>query len=121
MTTRRLSARIFALLAAYAFVLQGVLLSVTLTAHVTGHTPLTLAVICTATPDGDQPAGPDQPPCALHCLMAACSHSGVAPHAGAIAFTIIPSKNRISLLRPIETLGRAIAKNPQIPRAPPFA
>jgi hypothetical protein len=121
MIARRLSVRIFALFAAYAFVLQALLTSIVLTTHATGSAPLAFAVICTSASDADQPIAPDKAPCVLHCLMAASGDGGLPPPVSAIAVIIVPSEIRISLLRPIETLGRVTTNHPQIPRAPPLA
>jgi hypothetical protein len=127
MIRRGLPIRIFALIAAYALVLHTVLASTALSAHLPGHAPFTNAIICTSASAADQPAGQDREDqgehsaCVLHCLFAGYAMDGWAPAVTAIVAVFAPAEIRLSLLRPIETLGRAITKNPQIPRAPPLA
>ena len=121
MVTRSFSIRIFALVAAYAFALQALLLSMTPPAAFAGNAPAALSILCTASPGAGQPAGPDHPPCAPDCLMAGCGYGGVAPPSNAIAANFAPAEIRILLFVPIEMRGRAIAGSPQIPRAPPLA
>ena len=124
MTRRGLPIRICSLIAAYALVLHAVLASTAQAAHLPGHAPLANAVICTATSGADQPSDQDQgahAPCVLHCLFAAGAMDGWTPAVSAIAGIFAPAEIRLSLLQPIETLGRATTKYPQIPRAPPLA
>jgi len=114
-----LSARFFSFLAAYAIVLQALFAGLMLPAQPGGVSEL--AVIC-STSGSDQPANHDQAPCMLHCLLAAgCAAGDSAQPASNIAVLVAPAAIRISLPQIPQTLGRATAKNPQIPRAPPLA
>src|SRR5258708_1421461 len=121
MVTRSFPFRIIALIAAYAFALQALLLNMTPPAAFAGNAPLGLSVICTSAPAIDTPAPQDHPPCAPDCLMAACGHSGMAPAGTAVAAIIAQTEFQISAFSPFEIRGRAIAMTPQIPRAPPLA
>jgi hypothetical protein len=120
MVTRSFPFRIFALVAAYALALQALLLNMTPPAAFAGSAPLSLTVICTSATGADQPAGQDHPPCAPDCLMAACGYSGLAPPDTAVVANIALAEFRILGFAPIEIRGRAFAKTPQIPRAPPL-
>ena len=120
MLTRSLPFRIFALVAAYALALQALLLNMTPAAAFAGSAA-SLVIICKAAPQADQPAGQDYPPCAHDCLMAACGHGGLAPADSTVAEIIAPVEFRVLVFVSDEIRGRAIAKTPQIPRAPPLA
>jgi len=120
MVTRSFSSRVFALTAAYALALQALLLSMTPAAPLAANARANLPVLCT-TAGLDQPAGQDHPPCAPDCLMAGCLHAGAAPQFGAIPVDYVQSEIRISRLKSFWPGSRAIAKTPQIPRAPPLA
>ena len=121
MLTHSFSIRVFALLAAYALALQLLLLSMTPQATLAGNALAALGVVCTAEQGADLPAGQDHPPCAPDCLMASCGHGSTGPSSATTASHIASAEIRISLFAPIETLGRAITRTPQIPRAPPRA
>ena len=121
MMTRSYPFRIFALMAAYALALQALLLNMTPPAAFAGNASIGLAIICTSSPGTDQPAGPGHPPCAPDCLMAACGPSGLALSGTAVAVNFAPAEFQVLTFAPIEIRGRAFAKTPQIPRAPPLA
>jgi hypothetical protein len=123
-----LPARVVSLVAAYALALQALLSAMTpatplLTAQLANAPALavaSLAVIC-STPGSDQPADHDQAPCTLHCLLASGGGAGVAPPGAAIVAFVAPTAIRIAMPQAPHTLGRATAKRPQLPRAPPLA
>lgn len=124
MVTRSISSRIFALTAAYALALHTLLAGMVPAVHLPGDAALANAVICTVTPGADQPAGQDKEDhsdCVLRCLSAGGTMGTWTPVPSGVVAFLAPIGNRISLLRPIETLGRDTTKNPQIPRAPPTA
>lgn len=114
----RLPARVSSLLAAYALALQALLTAMVLPAQL-ANAPA-LGVIC-GTPGSNQPVDHDQAPCTLHCLLAAGNGMGVAPAGPGIAAFVAPASNWTSLPQARQTLGRATAKSPQLPRAPPLA
>jgi hypothetical protein len=127
-----LPARVVSLVAAYALALQALLSAMTpatplltalLTAQLANAPALavaSLAVIC-STSGSDQPADHDQAPCTLHCLLASGGGAGVAPPGAAIVAFVAPTAIRIAMPQAPHTLGRATAKRPQLPRAPPLA
>lgn len=123
MTRRGLTIRIYALIAAYALVLHTMLAGMALAEHLPGHAVMTDAVICTGTSTADQPADQDQgghADCVLHCLFAGGTMDAGTPAVSGIIAIFAPADIRVSTLQPVEILGRASAKSPQIPRAPPL-
>jgi hypothetical protein len=121
MIRRRLIQRIFALAAGYAFTLHVLLMSLTPPVALAGNDASARAVICQMSSGADHPVGQHQAPCGSDCLMAGCGMGGWTPPGSSIVANVAPAKIQILLPPPVETLGRATPRTPQVPRAPPHA
>jgi hypothetical protein len=120
MIRRRITQRIFALAGGYAFALHVLLMSLTPPVGLANNTSA-LAVICQTSSDADHPAGQHQAPCGPDCLMAGCGMGGGTPPGSSIVANLAPAEIQILSPQPLETLGRAAVRTPQVPRAPPHA
>jgi hypothetical protein len=121
MIRRRLTQRIFAVAAGYAFALHVLLMSLTPPVDLAGNDSSELAVICQTSSGAYDPAGQHQAPCGPDCLMAGCGMGGWTPPGSSTVANVAPAEIQILLPRPVETLGRATPRTPQVPRAPPHA
>jgi hypothetical protein len=121
MIRRRLTQRIFALAAGYAFALHVLLMSLPPPVALVGNDSSALTVICQTSSGADHPAGQDRAPCGPDCLMAGCGMGGWTPPGSSIVANVAPAEIQILLPSPVVTFGCATPRTPQVPRAPPHA